>query len=949
MNAMLTVARKELRALFRSPVAVLFLAVFLLVTLFTFFTWSLYWSRGLADVRPLFNWLPILLVFLVSAVTMRSWAEERRSGTLEVLLTLPVDVRDLVVGKFLAGLALVGVALALTLPIPFVVASLGPLDWGPVFGGYLGAALLGGAYLAIGQAISARTDNQVVALMTTLTVGGALVLIGSERMASFVSTDNAQWLSLLGTGSRFSSIERGVIDLRDIVYYVSIATVALAFNVATLQSGRIDAGSPAGSASRRQLAMTVGLITANAIAANVWLAPIGALRTDLTEHGEYSLGDATRRTLASLPEPLTITGYFSGRTHEMLAPLVPRIEDLLTEYQVAGGERVRVSFVDPGTDPAIEEEIGEQYAIRSFPFGVSDAHSQGVVNAYFHILIRTGDQFEVLDFEDLIEVRPEADGVKVELRNLEYDVTKTIRKVSQEFSGLDTILASLPSGSKLELFATPTRIPTDFAPALDAMRKVSGELATASQGRLTFTETDPSTDPALQQRLDEQFGVRPLAVDLFGRDVFYQHLVLTAGDTVERILPRADLADADVRTAIEAAAKRAVPGQLKTVALFTENPENPPPNPQIPPQFQPPQRQPDYQQLPAFLGETLSVRNETLAEGFVPEDVDVLVLGKTGPMTDEQRFAVDQFLLRGGSVVALAGAWRVAPDQGQLKAEKEDASLRNLLAGWGVDVADAIVMDPQNAPFPIPIMERRGGFQIQRIELLPYPPFPDIRGAGLHRDHPALGGVASLTAPWASPIDASRAASSGAVAQVIAETSRDAWRDTTGVITPDPIAHGKLGFAQGAERKSEVVAVTLSGRFASAFAGKPNPLFAGAGDGQGRALDKSIADGRLVVFGSSEMVSDIMVSIASGPSGEVHRGNLDLLLNAIDWSVEDTELLSIRSGGAYTRTLEPMEAADKQRIETLTAAAILLPMFLLVFFPLTRNWRVKPIPVEGAR
>ena len=142
LSGILSITRKEIRSYFLSPVAVIFLGVFLLITLFTFFTQSRFFIRGIADVRPLFEWMPILLVFLVSAVTMRQWSEEQKMGTLEVLLTLPLKTSELVLGKFFAGFALVSVALALTLPLPFTVAELGPLDSGPVIGGYVAALLL---------------------------------------------------------------------------------------------------------------------------------------------------------------------------------------------------------------------------------------------------------------------------------------------------------------------------------------------------------------------------------------------------------------------------------------------------------------------------------------------------------------------------------------------------------------------------------------------------------------------------------------------------------------------------------------------------------------------------------------------------------------------------------------------------------------------------------------
>ena len=225
MNHALTLAQKELRGLFQSSIALIFLAVFLCTVLAGFFV-SRPSLRGLADVRPLFELLPILLIFLVSVVTMRAWAEEQRSGTLEVLLTLPIRAHELVLGKFLAGLALIGVALALTLPIPLAVALLGPLDLGPALGGYLGALLLGAAYLSIGLCVSARTSNQVVALMSTLVLGLGLYAIGHDAFTSLFDSTPPICCERLGQAAVLS-IERGVLDIRDLRYYASLCVLFL--------------------------------------------------------------------------------------------------------------------------------------------------------------------------------------------------------------------------------------------------------------------------------------------------------------------------------------------------------------------------------------------------------------------------------------------------------------------------------------------------------------------------------------------------------------------------------------------------------------------------------------------------------------------------------------------------------------------------------------------------
>jgi ABC-2 type transport system permease protein len=243
MAEMLRIARKEFGGFFASPAAFLFLGAFLAVTLFVFFWVETFFARNIADVRPLFQWMPVLLIFLVAALTMRAWSEERRAGTLETLLTSPVRPVQLVLGKFLAGLALVGVALVLTLPLPVTVALLGPLDWGPVIGGYVAALFLAAAYVAIGLYMSARTDNPIVALILTVVVCGLFYLLGSPMLTTLFGHRIGEVLALLGSGSRFNSITRGVLDLRDLYYYLSIVGVFLALNLFSLERLRW-AGNP---------------------------------------------------------------------------------------------------------------------------------------------------------------------------------------------------------------------------------------------------------------------------------------------------------------------------------------------------------------------------------------------------------------------------------------------------------------------------------------------------------------------------------------------------------------------------------------------------------------------------------------------------------------------------------------------------------------------------------
>src|SRR5664279_274525 len=222
MNMIRTIFKRELSSYFATPVAYVFIVIFLLLAgTFTFYLGNFY-ERGQADLLPFFNFHPWLYLFLVPAVGMRLWSEERKSGTIEMLLTLPVTMWQAVVGKFLAAWAFIGIALLLTFPIWITVNYLGSPDNGVIFASYVGSMLMAGAFLAIGSCISAATRNQVVAFILTVVVCFLLLLAGYPLVLDAISAvmpqgvvDAVAGLSFL---THFSSIGKGVIDLRDLLY-----------------------------------------------------------------------------------------------------------------------------------------------------------------------------------------------------------------------------------------------------------------------------------------------------------------------------------------------------------------------------------------------------------------------------------------------------------------------------------------------------------------------------------------------------------------------------------------------------------------------------------------------------------------------------------------------------------------------------------------------------------
>ena len=224
MSRIVTVFKREFASYFATPVAYVFIVIFLLLAgAFTFYIGNFY-ERAQADLLPFFNFHPWLYLFLVPAVGMKLWSEERKSGTIELLLTLPITMWQAVVGKFLAAWAFIGIALALTFPLWITVNYLGSPDNGVIFASYLGSLLMAGSFLAIASCISACTRNQVVAFILTVVVCFVFLLAGYPLVLNFFAAwapqgmvDAVSGLSFL---THFSAIAKGVIDLRDLLYFV---------------------------------------------------------------------------------------------------------------------------------------------------------------------------------------------------------------------------------------------------------------------------------------------------------------------------------------------------------------------------------------------------------------------------------------------------------------------------------------------------------------------------------------------------------------------------------------------------------------------------------------------------------------------------------------------------------------------------------------------------------
>jgi gliding motility-associated transport system permease protein len=234
MSDIIAIARREFRGYFDSPIAYVFMTVFLVLSGWLFYKG--FFISNHASIRMFFSILPWMFLFFVPAVTMRLWSEEKKLGTMELLMTLPLRDIDVVIGKFVAAFLFLTSTVVLSFPLVISISKLGNPDPGPIIGGYLGTILMGGAYLSIGMFASSLTENQITSFILGVVLCFALFIIGENFVLMAVPYNLIPILKFLGLGSHFESIGRGVIDSRDILYYASMMIFFLFLNIRSLES-----------------------------------------------------------------------------------------------------------------------------------------------------------------------------------------------------------------------------------------------------------------------------------------------------------------------------------------------------------------------------------------------------------------------------------------------------------------------------------------------------------------------------------------------------------------------------------------------------------------------------------------------------------------------------------------------------------------------------------------
>lgn len=412
MKNIFTLVRKELQAYFNNPMAYIVIAAFLLLWEFLFFRQV--FLIGEVSVRNLFELLPWLSLLVIPALSMGALAEEKSEGTIEFLLTRPVRPIDVILGKFLGILLFFSVATAFAFPIAWSFGFFGDMDWGRMIAQYIGSVLLAAVLGSLGIAVSSFVASQVTAFIVSAVASFFLIISGMEIATARLPLFLAPFLEQLSAYNHFNSLSRGVIDLRDLWYFVSFTGVFL--GVAFLNTLHIKYGNR--RKTYQQYRMAILLLLGIAIASNVVGSRIPG-RLDLTEEKLYTLSPATESLLAALPDDIiNITLYVSDRLPSEFQPTMRETKDMLADYRTLAAGKIQFAIKNPLGDEKIASEA-QSLGVQAVRFNTVSEEQFQVQEGYLGIVVASGGKHETIPFVQ-------------NTRDLEYQLSSFLKKLTTE-------------------------------------------------------------------------------------------------------------------------------------------------------------------------------------------------------------------------------------------------------------------------------------------------------------------------------------------------------------------------------------------------------------------------------------------------------------------------------------------------------------------------------------
>ena len=388
INRIRAVAGREFASFFDHATAYILLVIFLGINFYFYFQEA--YILGEASLRPMLSLLPWLLLFFVPAVCMRSFAEERNTGTLEVVLSQPVEVAEFLLGKFLGVLLFMGAGMAGTLAVPAGLSLGADLQGGVVFAQYVGAGFLISALVAVGIWASSLTRNQVTAFILGVAISFLLYLIGLPTVTLSLPGPVAMLATRLGILGHVSNVARGVIDLRDVLYFAAVTAAFLSLTYFSLMRERLSRKRVAYRRLRTGAICMVGIAIFAALAGSQLRG-----RLDLTPGKVYTLSAPSRDLLRGLDDLVTLKLFRSSELPPQLTPVSRDVDDLLQDLDAAGGANINLVRIDPADDPE-EESEANRLGVNPVRFQVFGEDAMSVRDGYFGLAVQYAGENEVI-------------------------------------------------------------------------------------------------------------------------------------------------------------------------------------------------------------------------------------------------------------------------------------------------------------------------------------------------------------------------------------------------------------------------------------------------------------------------------------------------------------------------------------------------------------------------
>ena len=404
-----TITKKEIKSYINNPAAYIVLVAFSLLWQFLFFRNAL--IIGESSLRSLFETLPWLLLILIPAITVGSISKEKDEGTLELILTHPIQDIELILGKIVSASLFVAYALLYTFPIAFTFSKFGKFDWGVYTGQLIGSLLLSISLISLGVYISSLVKNQIASLIVTMVAVFFLILFGSEFLTISIPFSILPIMTNISVLTHFQSTIRGVLDVRDMLYFVSFALVFI--SLAFLQLSKRRYGNL--KSKYKRIKLIVLLLIGNTLVFS-YLGSNVPGRLDLTQEKVYTLSDSTRRVLGQLENNVEITLYASGRLPSQYSPVVKDIKDILRDYKTGSKGKIIVKTKDPSLKTEDATEAASK-GIQEIQFNVIGQEEFQVKTGFLGIHITAEEKEESLPFIQYTD-------------DLEYQLTSIINKLT---------------------------------------------------------------------------------------------------------------------------------------------------------------------------------------------------------------------------------------------------------------------------------------------------------------------------------------------------------------------------------------------------------------------------------------------------------------------------------------------------------------------------------------